>query len=302
MGLPERRTGMIDRDLAVFPGWQLGTQPQQKRIDRRDLLGAIARAERAPLGEPELDVLTWITQEWFDQGSSIDGRVRFTLYALGSDLYGARRAGWTPSGRYRELMREAIDNLHAVVVTLRSVNVLTGEHERTLRSKVHILEAVVDHEQVQLFRDAGAANAAAVGALRGDTVEVKVADWLVHQLLSGPVVLDWRTQRKLAGAAKRLWYELSARAGDFSATAFPGQQELVLPLTAEFYTAMNLQAARERDNRAALTSAAKRVVAADATYRTVDVVRAEDGYVLRVVRCDDSLDGVVEGSAVELER
>ncbi|HEX5923702.1 MAG TPA: hypothetical protein VFY45_07705, partial [Baekduia sp.] len=144
---------MIDRDLAVFPGWQLGTQPQQKRIDRRDLLGAIARAERAPLGEPELDVLTWITQEWFDQGSSIDGRVRFTLYALGSDLYGARRAGWTPSGRYRELMRDAIDNLHAVVVTLRSVNVLTGEHERTLRSKVHILEAVVDHEQVQLFRD-----------------------------------------------------------------------------------------------------------------------------------------------------
>ncbi|HEX5927089.1 MAG TPA: hypothetical protein VFY45_24920, partial [Baekduia sp.] len=195
-----------------------------------------------------------------------------------------------------------IDNLHAVVVTLRSVNVLTGEHERTLRSKVHILEAVVDHEQVQLFRDEGAANAAAVGALRGDTVEVKVADWLVHQLLSGPVVLDWRTQRKLAGAAKRLWYELSARAGDFSATAFPGQQELLLPLTAEFYAAMNLQAARERDNRAALTSAAKRVVAADATYRTVDVVCAEDGYVLRVVRCDDSLDGIVEGSAVELER
>jgi hypothetical protein len=60
------------------------------------------------------------------------------------------RAGWAPCGRYRELMREAIDNLHAVVVTLRSVNVLSGERERTLRSKVHILEAVVDHEQVQL--------------------------------------------------------------------------------------------------------------------------------------------------------
>ena len=293
---------MIDRDLAVFPGWQLGTQAQQKRIDRRDLLGAIARAERAPLGEPELDVLTWITQEWFDQGSSIDGRVRFTLYALGSDLYGARRAGWTPSGRYRELMREAIDNLHAVVVTLRSINVLSGEHERTLRSKVHILEAVVDHEQVQLFRDEGAANAAAVGALRGDTVEVKIADWLVHQLLSGPVVLDWRTQRKLSGAAKRLWYELSARAAEFSATAFPCERELVLPLSTEFYAAMNLQAARERDNRAALASAAKRVVAADATYRTIDVVRGEAGYVLRVVCCDDAFGGVVEGTAVELER
>jgi hypothetical protein len=76
----------------------------------------------------------------------------------------------------------------------------------------------------------------------------------------------------------------------------------VQPLTAEFYAAMNLQAARERDNRAALTSAATCVVAADAAYRTVDVVRAEGGYVLRVVRCEDGRDGVVEGSAVELER
>jgi len=32
------------------------------------------------------------------------------------------------------------------------------------------------------------------------------------------------------------------------------------------------------------------------------VVRAEGGYVLRVVRCEDGRDGVVEGSAVERER
>ena len=244
--------------------------------------------------------MTWITQEWFDQGSSIDGRVRFTFYVLGTDLYGGGRSGWTPSGRYRELMREAIDNLHAVVVTLRSINVLTGERERTLRSKVHILEAVVDHEQVQLFRDEGASNAATVGALRGDTVEVKIADWLVCQLLSGPVVLDWRTQRKLAGAAKRLWYELSARAGDFTSSPFPGQFELVVPLTVEFYAAMNLQAARERDNRAALAAAANRVVAADAAYLTIDIVRGADGYLLRAVRCDDGPSAVVEGAAVDL--
>ena len=71
---------MIESNLALFPGWQLGTQTQQKRIARRDLLGAIARAERAPLGELELDALTWLTQEWFDQGSPTSGVIEFTWY------------------------------------------------------------------------------------------------------------------------------------------------------------------------------------------------------------------------------
>jgi hypothetical protein len=51
-----------------------------------------------------------------------------------------------------------------------------------------------------------------VGSLRKDTVKVKLADCLVAQLLSGLVVLDWQTQRRLGGAAKRLWYYLAARA------------------------------------------------------------------------------------------
>ena len=46
----------------------------------------------------------------------------------------------------------------------------------------------------------------------------------------------------------------------------------------------HLQAARERDNRAALAAAAKRVVAADSSYITVDVARHDDGsYRLRAV-------------------
>ena len=263
------------------------------------MLGAIARAERAPLGEPELDVLTWITQEWFDQGSSIDGRVRFTLYVLGTDLYGGGRSGWTPSGRYRELMREAIDNLHAVVVTLRSISVLTGERERRCVPRC------------TSSRPWSTTSRFSCSAMRGRAMPPPSAPCAPipsrSRSLTGCVPAPLRaggvglaTQRKLAGAAKRLWYELSARAGDFTSSPFPSQVELVVPLTVEFYAAMNLQAARERDNRAALAAAANRVVAADATYLTIDIVRGDDGYLLRAVRCDDGPSAVIEGAAVDL--
>ncbi len=299
MSLPERRTGMIDRDLATQPFWQLGPQPLRKRIQRRDLFGAIAKAQGAPLAEPELDSLSWIIDEWHQQGSPVHGRIRFTWYALGCDLYAAGRPSWSPSGRHRELMKEAIDHLHEVVVTLRSINVNDGDTQRTLRSKVHILETVIDHDVVGTFRDeldnaeddaderqrVRKKHAPGLGGLRADSVEVTIAPWLVRQLLTGTVVLDWRTQRKLGGAAKRLWYQLSALAADFEPTAFPDIVALTLVLDDDFYAAMHLQAERERDNRSALAAAARRIVAADDSYRSIEVLRDDGGgYVLRAMR------------------
>ena len=273
---------MIESNLALFPGWQLGAQVQQKRIARRDLLGAIARAERAPLGELELDALTWLTQEWFEQGSPTHGVIHFTWYRLGQDLYGH------DGGRQRTLMQEAIDNLAAALITLRCMDVLTGNRSTTLRSKVHILEAVVDHEDVLLIRD-GDLEPAKVGWLRSDTVKVKLADWLVAQLLDGLIVLDWQTQRRLGGAAKRLWYYLAARAPDFQPSGIDNEERLTIELDADFYAALNLQAARDRDNRAALARAGTRIVDADPAYRTIRVARRLDGggYELRVTRTID---------------
>lgn len=283
--LPARReTGRIDRNLARSPLWQLGGRQQRKNVQRRDVLGAIARADRAPLGEPELDVLTWLTQEWFDQGQALDGKLRFTWYALGRDLYGPDRPGWLPSGRHRELMREALDNLHAVVLTFRAIEIDDGASTmRRMHSKVHILERVDDHEEIELLRQ-GDGSASAVGALRGESVEITFAPWLVERLAGEGLVLDWRTQRQLSGAAKRLWYELTARASEFEATLFAGERELSIELNDDFYVAMNLQAARERDNRAALISAAKRVVALDSTFRAIDVIQAGGRYELRARR------------------
>ena len=283
--LPEpRSTGRIERSLARSPLWQLGGRQQRKRVERRDVLGSIARADRAPLGEPELDVLTWLTQEWFDHGCSLDGKVRFTWYTLGRDLYGDGRTGWSPSGGYRELMREALDNLHAVVLTFRSIDIdEEGGTMRKLHSKVHILERVDDHEEVELLRD-GEGCEAVVGALRGQSVEVTFTPWLVDRLLAEGVVLSWRTQRQLSGAAKRLWYELSARLGEFEPTGLPGESELMIEITGDFFGAMNLQATRERDNRAALATAARRVVAVDERFRSIELVKRSGAYFLRARR------------------
>lgn len=280
MSLPAtRRTGMIESNLALFPGWQLGTKAQQKSVARRDLLGAIARAERAPLGELELDALTWLTQEWFEQGSPVGGVVQFTWYRLGLDLY-ARE----PAGRERGLIQEAVDNLAAAVITLRCIGVISGIRDVTLRSKVHILEAIEDHEDVLLIRD-GDLDEGSAGSMRADTVKVKLADWLVEQLLEGLIVLDWPMQRQLRGAAKRLWYYLAARASDFAPAPGGDAESLTVAVDSDFYASLCLQAARERDNRLALSRAGARIVAVDPAYRTIDVARARTGgYVLRVVR------------------
>ena len=252
------------------------------------MLGSIARADRAPLGEPELDVLTWLTQEWFDHGCPLDGKVRFTWYSLGRDLYGGGRRGWSPSGRYRELMREALDNLHAVVLTFRSIDIdEEGGRMRKLHSKVHILERIDDHEEVELLRD-GEGSQAVVGALRGESVEVTFAPWLVDRLLDEGVVLSWRTQRQLSGAAKRLWYELSARFSEFEPTGLPGETELMIEVSGDFFAAMNLQAARDRDNRTALAAAARRVVAVDDRFRSIDLVKRDGAHFLRARSAEGS--------------
>jgi hypothetical protein len=76
-------------------------------------------------------------------------------------------------------------------------------------------------------------------------------------------------------------YELTARANEFHPALFAGERELTIELSEDFYAAMNLQAARERDNRAALLAAAKGVVALDSTFRALDIISGPGGYELR---------------------
>lgn len=275
--------GVMERNLATFPGWQLGPQKARRRIERRDFLGVIARVDRAPLGEVELDVLTWLSARWYEQGRQASGRVAFTLYELGQALYGSGKA---LGGRNNEIIREALENLHAVVITLSGVNVLTGEFERTFQSKVHILRTLVVNEQLQLLEQGQSWDPAAVGALRGATIEVQLEDWLVAQLDGQVAVqLDWATQRRLTGLAKRLWVYLAAEAPRFE--ALPDERaQFSVPLSRDVYGALGIECQRERDNRAALVRAAGRVCTGDPRYVEIAIERVDRRLLwrLRVVR------------------
>jgi hypothetical protein len=263
---------VMERNLASFPGWQLGPQKARRRIERRDFLGVIARVDRAPLGEVELDVLTWLSARWYEQGRQASGRVAFTLYELGRALYGAGKA---LGGRNNEIIREALENLHAVVITLSGVNVLTGEFERTFQSKVHIVRTLVVNEQLQLLDQGQSWDPVVVGALRGATIEVQLEDWLVGQLDGHAAVqLDWATQRRLTGLAKRLWVYLAAEAPRFEALN-DGRTQFVVPLSRDVYGALGIECQRDRDNRAALIRAARRVLAEDPRYAEIAIERVD---------------------------
>lgn len=273
---------MLERNLALFPGWQLGRQAQCERIERRDFLGAIASVKRATLGELELDVLSWLSAQWWAQGAPRDGITRFTWYGAATDLW-ATGPGWQPGGRERRMLQEAVDNLMGAVVTLSGYSVHTGEAKPSLFSDVHILRSMVGQ------RPAGAAvDAVRDGGLREDTVEVRLEDWLVAQLLGDCVaLLDWQIQRELDGLAKRLWCYLAGRGPDFEPSAWPGEELLMLDLCADVYAGWSLHSARERNNRARVTTAAARIVEADPRYVTIAVEPRPDDrrrYQLRAVR------------------
>ena len=102
------------------------------------------------------------------------------------------------------------------------------------------------------------------------------------------VVLSWRTQRQLSGAAKRLWYELSARLSEFEPTGLPGETELTIEVSSDFFAALNLQAARDQRQPSALAAAARRVVAVDERFRSVELVKRDGVHLLRA-RCAAAL-------------
>lgn len=276
------RMGMLERNLALFPGWQLGRQVQHERIERRDFLGAIASVKRATLGELELDVLSWLSAQWWAQGAPRDGITRFTWYGLGRDLWATGRR-WEAGGRDNRMLQEAVDNLVGAVVTLSGYNVHTGEATPALFSDVHILRSVVGKH-----RRSAASDSARDGALREDTVEVRLEDWLVAQLLGDCVaLLDWQIQRELDGLSKRLWCYLAGRGPDFAPAAWPGEELLIVPLNADVYEGWSLHSARERNNRARVATATERIVRTDPRYVTIVVEPDADDrrrYQLRALR------------------
>ena len=159
--------------------------------------------------------MSWLSAQWWAQGAPRDGITRFTWYGLGRDLWSTGR-GWDPGGRENRMLQDAVDNLMGAIVTLSGYSVNTGEATPALFSDVHILRSVVG---VRRGDDVGG-DSVRDGGLRQDTVEVRLEEWLVAQLLGDSVaLLDWQMQRELSGLAKRLWCYLAGRSPQFAAAA-----------------------------------------------------------------------------------
>lgn len=270
--------GLMERSLAVFPGWQIGRE-RAADVDRRGLFGSIAKVRLAPLGEIEMSVLARISHLWMDQGAPTNGVVRFTWYQLCRDL-------WPDShdsgGKYRAMARRAVDNLLGAVVTLGGFNVHDGQWSDSRFSDVHILNSVTGHVTAADDPREG-------GGAREDTVEVSIAPWLVAQLLGNiSYVGEFSIERSLGGGTpRRLWYFLGGRADAFKPGAWPGEETATFDVDDELFEILDLRAARPSGNRETLKRAAARIQERDPNYVRLVVERNPErrgAWQLRAVR------------------
>lgn len=270
---PSRRdaVGYLERSIASSPVWQMGPKAPDQQVQRRDprLLDFLASAKNAPLGELEFDVLTWAITRWYQTGRPPSGRLKASIGEIAHALYGRREGGMQYA-----LVRQALEHLYDVSLdlTVLSVDDTGGERWRRTRS-ARLLQVKDINERVDVEAHGVA------------YVELQLASWLVDQLDAQTVAaIAWHVLRGATGIAKRLAIYLAANSNDFE--AITGHTErFVVALNDELFEEFGINAARERDRRASLTRAAKRVAQLDdSRYSLVQVERAAGGYQLRAER------------------
>jgi hypothetical protein len=111
--------GITEVSLASAPVWQMGTRAPAREVVRRDerVLGFLASARNAPLGELEFDVLTWAITQWYRDGQPPDGRLTANFGDIAAALYGGRQGG-----KQYALVRRALDNLYNVSLDVTVLN------------------------------------------------------------------------------------------------------------------------------------------------------------------------------------
>ena len=240
----------------------------------RGINGAIRASGRLQLS-PDLDVFAWVCERWLAGFPERDpeGIARFTLYDLGTDLYGRK-----PAGKERRLLRASLLRLWRVEVAFLGHNTVTRTRGDSLD---RLFYAVGSNGRLE---EAGN-DPRKVGALRGDTFAVRLSDWLRDSLAAGNFTyLRWAVLRRLEGLSKRVWLYLAAERfkpqGEGRLAAWVGLGRPALAsLGADTYN-------RHRDARRALARAGLRIVEADPRFESVTVERRAGGWALVAVRLD----------------
>lgn len=190
--LPRKRAS-LETNLCRKGVYALGNLQLALPIDGIDTLGLV-RSSGPPLSLSDLDTLAWLTERWREGDRDQSGRVPFTLYSLGLDLYGRE-----PDGKERRLMRASFRRLHQATFELEgyiAADKATGRLGVRAEDWIHLVDRVR-----WLRRDGKESNEAQLGG------------FIVEQLQAGYLTyLDWQVMRALGdGLAKRLWIYLESQ-------------------------------------------------------------------------------------------
>jgi len=194
---------------------------------------------------PDYDVFAWLCERWQSRPTDT-GWMRPTLYELGSALYEG-----APSGKDYRSLRESLDRLAWVSVTIDGYDIETGAFRNNWVSRANLMllgRATDDPHGLQ--RPA-----------------IKLADWLRDALAEEKVVrVHWPTLRSFNERhklAKRLWLYLAAERWKATDATTEGTW---IACGDRLYAALGMNYAQHRQARAALARACETVRKTDPRY------------------------------------
>jgi hypothetical protein len=191
-------------------------------------------------------MFAWLTERWREGDRDPKGRVRFTLYGLGKDLYGLE-----PSGEHHRMMRESLARLYEADFELEGYSAVAAGMGR--------LEDPTERGRIRLL-----------GGLRwsardsSDRHLAYLGPFITEQLEAGYLTyLDWRVLRALSGLSKRLWVYLESQTFKRSGI---GEGAVRLWLAPPMMQALGVTTKHAPGARRLLVQAGERIAAVDRSF------------------------------------
>lgn len=234
-----------ERTLTRAGLWATGPTQLQLPFEATGLSERIHASGRLKVS-PDYDVFAWLCERWQTKPTE-SGWMRPTLYELGSSLYGT-----APAGEHYRLLRDALDRLAYVRITIDGYDVETGRFRDNWIAK--------DEKLVHLGRPKDTPTGV-------DRPGIKLAEWLCQALAGEKVVrVHWQTLRAFderQKLAKRLWLYLAAERWKKTSSNAEGTW---IACGDRLYAALGMDYAEHRFARRALQQACLAVRKIDPRY------------------------------------
>lgn len=240
-----RRQASLETNLCRKGVWHVGPLQLALPIDGSDTLGLL-RVAGPPLTLFDLDMFAWLTERWREIDRDPKGRVDFTLYELGRDLY-----GWEPGGEQRRDMRASLHRLYEADFELEGYcasAAMTGRLEHPAeRGRIRLLGGLQWSEDPS-----------------SECHRAYLGPFIVEQLEAGYLTyLDWRVLRGLEGLAKRLWVYLESQTFKRSDI---GEGSAALQLAPPMLQALGVTTKHQPHARRLLVRAGARIAVVDKSF------------------------------------